>query len=317
MRDLGNLSQAERELYQRRIVDGTDLAGELIAIHEKGWPRAGKILGLGRMDDLFRIVPGLLYIVTGIPSHGKSGFVDHLACLMMRKLAATVCYFSPENLPIVEHYAHLAQRFLRQPITGPDKMTREILEGFISEVGPRFRWMTVGSESGWNVDQIIETIRLANAVSPLTIAVVDPWNEIEHNPPAGYSETQYISYALTKLRLLARELNLALFVVAHPTKPRETKDKTGAEYVPSLYDISGSAHFNNKADFGLVVWRDARKEVEGRDSTVTVHVLKCRFSRHGRKGTAEFTWDRQTGHYEPIDQNRRTYESHESRYDRD
>lgn len=301
--DLTALSPDERALYERRLVDGLDMAEDLRAIHRDGWSRPGKKLGFGQFDELFSLVPGLLYVVTGVPSHGKSGFVDALVCVAMKAHAASVVYFSPENLPIGEHYAHLAQRFTGEPITGPDflRMKSQVLENFIANAGPRFRWMTVGSEDGWTVDSIVQTIKLANLASPVSIAVVDPWNEIEHQIPHGMTETSYISMALTKLRLLARETGIAMFVVAHPAKPdKNVKADPDKESVPNLYSISGSAHWYNKCDFGLTVWRDVRKEIDNEPATVSVIVQKCRFGRHGRKGIAEFTYDKATGVYRAI-----------------
>jgi twinkle protein len=114
------------------------------------------------------------------------------------------------------------------------------------------------------------------------------------------SETNYISYALTKFRLLARETGIAVFIVAHPAKLyQDPKDASGIEKIPSLYNISGSAHWYNKCDFGLTVWRDIRKEIEGTldAATVSVFVQKCRFGRHGGKGVAEFTFAKETGVY--------------------
>ncbi len=42
-----------------------------------------------------------------------------------------------------------------------------------------------------------------------------------------------------------------VWFVAHPRQLREWKGQA-----PNLYDISGSAHFINKADNGIVVHRD-------------------------------------------------------------
>jgi twinkle protein len=47
-------------------------------------------------------------------------------------------------------------------------------------------------------------------------------------------------------------------MIIHPTKLRADSD--GKEPVPGLYDLAGSAHWRNKADAGLVVYRDFEKD---------------------------------------------------------
>ena len=43
-------------------------------------------------------------------------------------------------------------------------------------------------------------------------------------------------------------------MVAHPNKMHNPGE--GKETMPGLYDIAGSAHWRNKADAGIVVYRD-------------------------------------------------------------
>ena len=45
-----------------------------------------------------------------------------------------------------------------------------------------------------------------------------------------------------------------MWMVAHPAKMQRNQE--GVIPVPTLYDVSGSAHWNNMADVGLVVYRD-------------------------------------------------------------
>ena len=45
-----------------------------------------------------------------------------------------------------------------------------------------------------------------------------------------------------------------MWMVAHPAKMMRNQE--GIIPPPSLYDVSGSAHWNNMADVGLVIHRD-------------------------------------------------------------
>jgi hypothetical protein len=71
--------------------------------------------------------------------------------------------------------------------------------------------------------------------------LIDPWNYIEHKVPKGYTETQYISECFTEIKTFAIKTGIHVFLIAHPTKLK--KEHNGKYEVPTLYNISGSAHF--------------------------------------------------------------------------
>ena len=72
------------------------------------------------------------------------------------------------------------------------------------------------------------------------------------------------------------------------------KTKDGKIEVPTLYDISGSANFYNKTDFGITVHRDRE------NNTVEVHVQKVKFRHLGECGTALFKYNLNNGRYTPY-----------------
>jgi twinkle protein len=105
------------------------------------------------------------------------------------------------------------------------------------------------------------------------------------------SETDYISHALKRCRQFARRMGVHVWMVAHPAKLR--KDNDGTYPVPTLYDISGSAHWRNKADNGLCLWRDFGNHM----APVEVHVQKIRFKQIGSIGMAQLRYRKVTGRY--------------------
>ena len=80
--------------------------------------------------------------------------------------------------------------------------------------------------------------------------VIDPYNELDHQRPAQMNETEYVSQMLTKIKRFAQHHDVHVWFVAHPRQMRDWKGDP-----PNLYDISGSAHFINKCDNGIVVHR--------------------------------------------------------------
>ena len=98
--------------------------------------------------------------------------------------------------------------------------------------------------------------------------MIDPYNELDHQRPSQMTETEYVSQMLTKIKRFAQHYDVHVWFVAHPRQLRDWKGEP-----PNLYDISGSAHFINKADNGIVIHRNrspdkgslsqVRKQVSG------------------------------------------------------
>ena len=84
------------------------------------------------------------------------------------------------------------------------------------------------------------------------MVVIDPWNELDHDRPHDMSLTEYTGRAIKEFKRLAKALDVHVMVVAHPTKlPAGEK--------PGLYSISDSAHWANKPDAGIVIWKPGRE----------------------------------------------------------
>ena len=122
--------------------------------------------------------------------------------------------------------------------------------------------------------------------------IIDPWNYIEHKVPAGYTETQYISEALSLIKEFAVMTDTHVFIVAHPKKLQ--KDNSGQYPPATMYDISGSAHFFNKTDNGISVYRDYT------NNTVRVYTQKVRFHWQGKIGYTDYNYDTFTRKYIQI-----------------
>ncbi len=130
--------------------------------------------------------------------------------------------------------------------------------------------------------------RLTAAVKRMGIrwAVIDPFNFIRLGGESGASETSAINEMLAQFKVFAATHEVALFLVAHPAKPPAS---AGNDWVPTGYNISGSAHWYNRADFGITVQRLA--------TATRVHVWKCRFSHLGKVGKEDLAFSPETGRY--------------------
>jgi twinkle protein len=165
---------------------------------------------------------------------------------------------------------------------GLDKAKAWVQEHFVFILPP---------ENELTVTAILDKARVAVTRYGIKGLVIDPWNELDHSRPSGQTEPEYISDCLTKIRRFARKYNIHIWVIAHPTKLR--KDDNGNYPVPTPYDIAGAAHWRNKADNALAVWRDIMDETK----TVEIHLQKVRFREVGKVGLAKLNFDVLTGRY--------------------
>jgi twinkle protein len=112
---------------------------------------------------------------------------------------------------------------------------------------------------------------------------------------------------LSRIKRFAQQRQCHVWLVAHP---RALQDYSGG--APTLYDISGSAHFVNKADAAVVVHRpnnvmaQARRGGAAADAPpgtadpVQVLVRKMRNKAAGKIGDVWLAYDRVTGRYEAV-----------------
>ncbi|KAH9612565.1 hypothetical protein KSS87_012961 [Heliosperma pusillum] len=104
--------------------------------------------------------------------------------------------------------------------------------------------------------------------------VIDPYNELDHQRNKSMTETEYVSQMLTMVKRFAQHYSCHVWFVAHP---KQLQNWSGN--APNLYDISGSAHFINKCDNGIVVHRNRDPEAGPIDrvQAMTSACVPCRF----------------------------------------
>lgn len=269
----------------------SDFRDELEHIYEYGFDKGVKI-GYPDFDELLNFSPGQLTVVTGVPNSGKSGYIDQVLIRLAQQHGWNIGVCSFENQPIPKHIANLAACYIGKPYHRYDvtaKMSYEEKARAQNFLHDHFFWFKMKDED-MSCDGILERGKQLVKVHGIKALVIDPYNYMEHKRPANQTETEYISNILTDICNFSKEYGVHTFLVAHPTKIKKNPQTNDFE-VPTLYDISGSAHFFNKSDNGVTVYRDRKTNL------VTVYVQKVRFFYNGKIGSAEFTYDVHSGRY--------------------
>ena len=154
--------------------------------------------------------------------------------------------FHPENYPLKFHYSKLFEKIIGKKFS---INTTSELEWDMAMEYIHNNFFYILNEDDFSVKTIIESAKILVKTRGVKVIIIDPYNKLEHK--YSDSETQYISRFLDELIRFAKINDILIFLVAHPKKMN--KDASGKISVPSLYDISGSANFFNKTDYGITV----------------------------------------------------------------
>jgi len=259
------------------VINVNDFKQDIIDLYDKGLER-GLELDLGHdFDKLLTIKTSMLYLVTGIPTHGKSTFVEWMNIRLASLHGWKVGMFSPEHYPLQYQVYRLAEMIVGKAFfKGQNqRMSKQELNSAIAFINDHFFFVRPEGED-FTLDSILQVGRNLVLRHGIKSFIIDPWNTIQHSFD-GLLETQYIEKALNKLTTFKQVNDLAVFLIAHPTKIR--KDQTTMKYeVPTLYDVSGSSNFYNKCDFGITVYRDFAAQI------TQIYVQKSKWRNLGEIG---------------------------------
>jgi twinkle protein len=269
------------------------LSDAVEALYFGAAPR-GVSTGWLELDKFYTVRPGEVTIVTGIPSHGKSAWVSALAINLAQAHGWGITLFSPENAPMERYAAMLVSLWTGKPFWGEQRVSVEDMRRGLHCLDQHISFLMPDNDSP-TLDRLLELARIQVYRHGIKGLVLDPWNEIDFVRPAGQTETEYVSACLSKIRRFAMLHGVHVWVVAHPTKLQKAeRGKYEGQYPPPTpYDIAGSAHFRNKADNCVTIWRD----VDANDNHVTIYVQKVRFLTVGKPGECALIYEPSCGRF--------------------
>jgi twinkle protein len=233
--------------------------------------------GFSCLNALLRLWRGEFIVVTGVPGHGKSRVVIELLCSIARRHHQRSAIFSAEMrvTPYVrdvmrEHFCNKQAKDLT--LDDKREADRWIEEMFcFIDQDPREESEEATVE--WLIDKASDAVVRYG----VDWFLLDPWNQVEHKRERGQNEADYQGKAIAALKRFARSYDCGVIVVAHPTK--DVKLPNGEIRKPTLYDISGSSHWYNAADHGVIVSGDTTSDVR------EIAVEKSRYRAAGSPGS--------------------------------
>lgn len=245
--------------------------------------------GLDGLDHLWRPARGRLTVLTGVPGHGKGTLITDALCRMAERHDMVIAMASFED----DLSATLTPRLIKWRLGADSQYVAAA-----GRYGDARQWVRdhfvfispdEDSEETPTVDWFMERAGAAVIRHNAKMVVLDPWNEMDHTGQEMESHTQYIGLALSRLRRHCRHHHYHLLVTAHPTKLYTSDD--GKYAFARGYNIDGSAHWFNKPDSGLTIYRES-------DDAVKIGCWKCRLEGIiGTRGTEHFSFNQATQRY--------------------
>ena len=247
----------------------------------------GASTGLLSVDKLVQIPMGMVSVVTGFPSSGKSDFIDQL-CVNLAEGEGYKTVFCSFEKPPELHMMQLAQKRTKLQFFDEDRerMNVEQLDAAKKWIDDHFLFMDYRRDGPTDIDGILDIASSAVMQMGCRILVIDPYNYL--TLPNSAKETDEISGMLTRVQQWAKSHDAHVFFIAHPTKVNG--DGRGHKVVPTGNDVSGSAAWYAKADIGWTMWRDPQN-IEPSE----LHIWKIRWSWIGNHGYTPLKFNRSIG----------------------
>ena len=276
----------EEKPQELRYVRDIEVSQGVEILYRDGVSR-GLSAGWVELDEYWRLRKGEWTLLTGIPGHGKSTFLDNVVINTAKEHSWKWGIFSAENHPVQRHLSSLLEIYTGKPFgIGPSqRLSRSELQTGLAFLDTHLFFIEPNEEDR-TVERLLCIAKYLHEEEQVDALVIDPWNELDHRRPSGMTETEYISQSLSRIRMFAREHDCHVVLVAHPAKMQ--KDHAGNYPIPTPYDVSGSAHWRNKADCALCVWRDTSTDAD----EVEIYVQKIRFREVGKLGSVTLGYDR-------------------------
>lgn len=274
------------------VIRVRDIAESVFKYHSEGFQNIGISLSNSwpRLSEHYRPAKGTLNVLTGIPGHGKSEFLDALMVNISLERGWKWAVFSPENYPWELYIQKLSEKILNKTFFG--QINDAELSTCLDWIDEHF-FLIEPDEDNISVESLLLLNLDAIEKHGVDGCIWDPWNEISMDLAQNEKETDYIGRNLSRIRRFARRHNVLQFIVAHPAKMQRDL-KTKKYLVPTLYDINGSANWYNKTDNGFCVYRNFDTKI------IDLHIQKIKFKVHGKVGCVPFTYDICSGRFVEV-----------------
>lgn len=247
---------------------------------------SGYVCGKKSFDSIFSTYTGQYIVVTGIPSSGKSDWVDEMCIGYYMENGWKTAFASPENKPNPIHVSKLEAKIVGQWVRTKSQITQMWHKKAKEIINDNFKFIDLDS---YDLDIVLERAKRLIVKFGIKVLVIDPYNKVRLNASLNKNVNEYTNDYLIRIDEFARKNDILIILVAHPTKPSNEERKT---YEPDFYSIKGGGEFYDMSPHGILVHRDYE------NSVVKIKVLKVKFAHLGKnREYVYYKWNTDNGRY--------------------
>ncbi len=286
---LGKCIARAKAVPLENVITFRDIEGEVEDFVKNGF-KPGFQIGLENFDDIFSTYTGQFITVTGVPSSGKSDFVDQMVVGYNQKYGWKTAFASPENVPTYLH-AHKLMRKTWQRMPSRDDIGTDEWNRIKDHCSDNYYHIDMDR---YTLDSVLKKGAELVKRKGIKVLVIDPFNKVR-DVDGSDDVNRYTMEYLQKIEIFCKKYDVLVFIVAHPTKMY--KDKDGKMEEPTMYSIKGGGEWYDASYHGLLVHRDYERNL------VKAKVLKVKFQNLGQnQAECWFRWEPKSGcfipHYE-------------------
>jgi twinkle protein len=250
--------------------------------------KPGFQVGLQNFDKIFSTYTGQFITVTGIPSSGKSDFVDQMVVGYNNNYGWKTAFASPENQPIYLH-AHKLMRKHWGDMPSRSDIGGSKWKQVANHVNDNYYFIDMDK---YSLESVLRKGAELVKRKGIKCLVIDPYNKVRDTNAVSDDVNRYTMDYLSKIESFCKKYDVLTFIVAHPTKMM--RDQNGKIQEPTMYNIKGGGEWYDASYHGILVHRDYEAK------NTKVKVLKVKFQNLGENGGESFfTWEPRSGSFVP------------------
>lgn len=272
------------EIKPEGVMELRDIETNLDFLFHNGFQPGVKI-GMPTVDQYLSFRIGMLVIVTGVPTSGKTFLLNFVLARLNIIHDWKIAFFSPEFYPVSDHVGQMMETLGGKRFFSGNYTPNEY-EQMKDYVNNNLFWI---DPDDTDINSVMDRAVYLIKKKGIKALVIDPFNSLTDKTYKGGRKDEYISDFLQMLRAFARKYGIAVFLVMHPTKM--AKLESGLYPVCDLYNCKGASEVYDKADIGLSMWRNEFEDY------CELHIVKMKFRSMGSKGHVSMKFNINNGRY--------------------
>ena len=249
--------------------------------------KKGYVTGIASFDSIFSTYTGQYIVVTGIPSAGKSDFVDMMCLGYNHNYGWKIAVASPENKPNWRHAGKIISKLCGKWVNRQEYLNEKWCYIAKDKINDTFKYIDL--DGSYDLESVLNKARELIFKFGIKVLIIDPYNKVKLKESANKSINDYTNDYLLRIDEFSRKHDILIILVAHPNKPSGEERKN---YEPDFYSVKGGGEFYDMSPHGILVHRDKENNL------VKIKTLKVKFAHLGENGKFVWLqWNKNNGRY--------------------